>query len=939
MTTPRYPRAAGLSFRLYRWLLALYPRGFRERFRALMQATFRDAVQEALQRAGPSGLAGLWLRTLTDLVRSAVREHLDALTGRTAADPFANARDGRDNAWIYDPQQPAPAPATSHASLRKSMSTFTQDSRYGLRTLLRRPGFSFIAVLTLALGIGANSALFSVVQSVLLTPLPYRDPQQIAMIWSRWKGFDKTWVSEEEYQNYRATVHSFSDLAIFEQYQANITEGDNPALVPVMRFSPNLMNMLGVAPALGRSFLAEEAPLQGNPANVVMLSWELWQQRFAGDPGVLGRKLSINGEPYEIVGVMPAGFRLPLDYKTDRPTRLWLPHALSVPPGPLPKTGTSHGSYVIGRLRPGVTAAAANAELEQLSARLDEEGYYPPDWHFQAFAVSAADEVAGAMRPALLVLLGAVGLVLLIACANVANLLLVRGEDRRREMAVRSALGANRGRLVRQLLAENLLLSLTGGGAGIALAWAGVAALRYIAPANLARVPETAIDGGVLAFTALLSVATALIFGLLPALQVARANAQAVLREGGRANTAGRARHRVRRMLVAGEVALAVMLAAGAGLMLRSFWKLVDIDPGFHAQNVLTMRLSTPAAFYTDDAAVTSFYSQLLERVRALPGVRSAGLIRVLPIDQEIGDSCVGVDGYTPPPGECPASDWQAASDGYFETMGTRLIEGRFIEAADTHDAPQVMVVNQAFVHRYIADGQAIGKRVTFSFLQNPRPQTIVGVVADMHHNGLTGVVKPAFFRPHAQWAVSTGFPQRSMALVVRTSGNTRAMIPSVRAQIRALDPRLPVSGEQLMQDVLARAVAQPRFTLVLLMVFGGLALSLAVVGIYGVVSYAVAASRQELGIRMALGAAPRSVVWLSLREGLGHALGGVLIGTVGALGATRIMQSIVYNVPTTDPTTYASVALIGLLAAFLASYIPARRASRTDPLVALRTE
>jgi putative ABC transport system permease protein len=382
-----------------------------------------------------------------------------------------------------------------------------------------------------------------------------------------------------------------------------------------------------------------------------------------------------------------------------------------------------------------------------------------------------------------------------------------------------------------------------------------------------------------------------------------------------------------------------VMLAAGAGLMLRSFWQLIAIDPGFRSEGVLTMRLSTPTAFYPGDADVARFYGDVVRRVRALPGVESAGLIRLLPIDQEIGDSCLQVEGYSPPPGECTPADWQAASDGFFETMGYRLVEGRFIEAGDTRDAPQVMVVNEEFVRRYIADGRPLGKSVRFGFQDTLPSQTIVGVVADARHNGITGEIKATFYRPHAQWSRSTGFPQRSMALVVRTRQDPTTLMAPVRQEIRALDARLPISRMQPMDDVLSRAVAQPRFTVVLLLGFGALALALAVVGIYGVVSYAVAARRQELGIRLALGAAPSSVVWLSLRHGLAFAAGGVLAGTAGALVATRLLRNLVYGVSTLDPPTYIAVAGIGLVAAFVASVIPAMRAAGADPLTALRAE
>jgi len=818
------------------------------------------------------------------------------------------------------------------------MGTLSQDVRWAVRSLARRPGFALIAVMTLALGIGANTALFSVVRAVLLRPLPYRDPSQVAMIWSQWKGFDKTWVSEPEYLNYRATLRGFEDIALFRQFETSLTEGDQPERLAASSLTPNLLGVLGVSPLIGRGFREEEA--QGTAASVVMLSHELWQSRYQGDPSAVGRSLSVNGTAFGIIGVMPAGFRLPLDFKTDRPTQLWFPYALTAQPGPLPQGGGSHGSYAIGRFRAGVTEDAARAELRAMVAGLRRDNFYPPDWNFEALLITAADEVSGAMRPALMVLLGAVAFVLLIACVNVANLLLVRGEDRKQEMGVRTALGANRPRLLRLLFAETAVLAGAGGLLGMGVAWLSIELLRALAPAQLPRIAEVGLDASVLAFTAAISLLTALLFGMIPAWHVARSDVQSLLREGGRANTAGAGRNRLRRALVTVEVAMAVMLAAGAGLMLRSFWRLADIDPGFNASNVLTMRLATPAAFYPDDAAVVGFYSELLRQVRAQPGVEQAGLIRLLPIDQVIGDSCLQVEGYTPPPGECAPADWQAASDGYFEALGIPVIQGRGIEAGDAPDAPQVIVVNEALVKAYIADGNALGKRVTFGFLgPNTPPQTVVGVVADAQHNDMTTRVKPTFYRPHAQWAKSTGNPQRSMALVVRTRQDPMSLVTPVRSIVRALDPRLPISSVQSMEAVLSRAVAQPRFTLALLLAFGGLALVLAVVGIYGVVSYTVAARKQELGIRMALGAAPRAVVWLALRHGLVFAAAGVGIGTLAGLGFTRFMRNLVYETPTTDPLTFAAVAAVGLAAAFLASWLPALRAARTDPLIALRNE
>jgi len=915
------------SRRVYRLLLGVYPRVFRSRFGAQLESTFEDALRDGQAQQGVRGASLVWLRMLVDLAGSAVRERWAALREWSAE---RRARPVRE--WAQG--------TTDDPSKRRGdpMGTLVQDVRYALRTLRRQPAFTLIAVVTLALGVGANTALFSVVRATLLAPLPYGGPGEVAMIWSRWEGFDKTWVSDPEFVHYRERLRSFDDIALYSTFEINLTEGDEPERVMAASVRPNMLDVLGVSPVLGRGFREEEAV--PGPATVVLVSWELWQRRWSGDAGIVGGTLNVNGVDRTITGVLPEGLALPLDFKSEQPTEVWFPYALDgMASGALPRGGGNHGAYAVGRLAAGVTEAAANAELRGYIRELNTAGVYPPDMRFDAFVVTADNEILGKMKPALLVLLGAVGLVLLIACANVASLLVVRGEDRRRELGVRSAMGANGGRLVRQLLVENLVLAVAGGVLGVWVAWLGVTLVRSLAPASLSRVPDASIDGGVLFFTALVSLLTAAVFGLIPALQARRTDVNSVLKDSGRSATMSRARQRARQLLVAVEVALAIPLAVGAGLLLRSFWRLVDIDPGFRAENVLTMRLSTPAAFYPADADVTRFYTDLLTRVRALPGVEHAGLIRVLPIDQEIGDSCIQVDGYVPPEGRCTPADWQAASDGYFEALGLRLVAGRFIEATDTREAANVIVVNQAFVRSYYADGEALGKQVRFSFLGDTvAAQTVVGVVGDVRHNGITGPLKAAFYRPLAQWSNSTGFPQRSMALVVQATRNARALTAPVRAQIRELDPRLPVSSIQLMDDVLSRAVAQPRFTLVLLLAFGGLAIALSVVGIYGVVSYAVAARRDELGIRMALGAEPAAVVWLALRHGMAFAVGGVVAGTAVALSATRLLDNLVYELPTTDPLTYVAVALLGLAAALLASWIPAMRAARTDPATALRT-
>lgn len=819
------------------------------------------------------------------------------------------------------------------------MSDFLKDLRYALRGFLRTPALTLVLITTLALGIGANTALFSVVKSVLLAPLPYQDPERVVMLWSRWKDFpDRTWVGAQEYQNYTRVVKSLSSLALIQGFEVSITEGDQPLRVSTYGVTPNLFSTVGVKVHLGRTLRPEDAVV--GAADVAILSYDLWQSRYAGDPGVIGRMVAANGEPQTIVGVLPQGFKLPLDYRTATPAQLYFPLVLPPFSGRVPNGGGSHGFYAVGRLAEGATVRSANLELEQLVARLTRDGVYSSDIAFGAFVVSAPDEVAGKLKTALLVLLGAVVFVLLIACANVVNLLLVRSEDRRREVSVRAALGASRLRLIRQFLTENALLAVAGGTFGLLFAFAGVRALLALAPANMPRLPEVSIDTPVLVFTAGLALLTAFLVGLLPALQGSRADLQDTLKEGGRANTSGTRRVRVRQVLVVSQIALAVVLVVGAGLMLKSFGKLLGIDPGFDAERVLTMRLSAPSAFYPQPADVNGFYDRLLTTVRQVPGVQYAGMIRVLPIDTDIGDSGVQVEGYVNDQGgnRGPA-DWQAASDGYFEAMAMKLAAGRFITAGDRFDAEQVIVVNEAFVQKYLAGGQALDRRVRFAFRDSVPWQRVVGVVKNVKHNGLTGEVKATFYRPQQQWPVSTGTAARGMTLVVRANGDPRALLAPVRRAIASVDPRLPVSNVKTMQEVVSGALAQPRFTMILLVVFGGLALALALVGIYGVVSYVVAQRKQEMGIRMALGAEPRAVVWLALRNGLIQTVCGISIGVLAATVLTRALSGLMFDTTTHDLGTYLSVTALALAATVGASWIPARRAALADPLTSLRSE
>jgi putative ABC transport system permease protein len=817
------------------------------------------------------------------------------------------------------------------------MDELIRDLRHATRTLWRAPGFAIVVLLTLALGIGFNTALFSVVKAVILAPLPYREPESVAMIWSRWSNFkDRTWVSVAEFQNYQRELHSFSDIALFDQGEAAVTEGQEPEKVMTAPVTTNFFRVVGVDAALGRT-LTEQDGVEGHD-KVAILANGLWRRRYAGDPRAIGKTILLDGEAFTIVGVLPDGFKLPLDYKQAGSTQVYVP--LVLPPfSDVPNNGGSHGNYAIGRLAPGATVARANKELSALVARLAQKGVYPKRMDFSAFAISASDEVAGAMKRPLLLLLGAVGLVLLIACANVANLLLVRAEDRRREVSVRAALGAERSRLIRQFMVENSVLALVGGSAGVLFAAGGVLALKALAPPSLPRISEVTIDVRVLAFTLVLSLLTALLFGLVPAIHGSRVDLQETLKEGGRANTGSRERSRFRSAVVAGEVALAVVLVIGAGLMLRSFRNLLDVNPGFRADHVLTMRMDAPQALYANEK-VEPFYDDVLRTIRALPGVKTAGMVRVLPIDDEIGDAGIQVEGYTSPTGgNYTGADWEAASDGYFESLGIPVVQGRTFTPADRYESEQVIIVNESFAKKYWPDGRWLNRRLRFG-PDTIAWQRVVGIVADVKQHGLLKESKVAFYRPQAQWRVSrNGRPVRNMTLVIRTAVDPKSLAATARRAIMAIDQRLPLSSVKTMDEVVGSSFAQPLFTLLLLGVLGALALTLALIGIYGVVSYTVAQRRQEMGIRMALGAQPRALVMLALRQGLVPVATGVIAGICIALVATRVMSALLIDTASTDLTTYVAVALLAVGATSFASWVPARRAARVNPLEALRSE
>jgi predicted permease len=823
------------------------------------------------------------------------------------------------------------------------MESFWQDLRYGIRMLAKAPGFAAVAVLTLALGIGANTAIFSVVNAVLLRPLPYKSAGQLVHVWGKLEklGIPINSISEPEWWELKDTSQSFTELAAFVPDDgANLTSADSrPVRVTEGDATSSLFSILGVQPQLGRIFTAEED--EPGKSHVVLLSDSLWRSALGADPNVVGKIIQVDGTGYTVVGVLPPGFQF------EGPHDIWNPLGLDRTKA---QGRGSHYLSVIGRLKPGVPLEQASSEMDRFAAQLAREhpDYVPygPDGGWGVFLVALQEQIVGRVRPALLVLLGAVGFVLLIACVNIANLLLARASTREREIAIRAALGAGKWRIVSQLLTESVLLALVGGGFGLLLSYWGVSALRALNPDNLPRASEIGLDGTVLGFTLGLSLLTGLVFGLVPALHVAGANLQDCLKEGGRGTSGGLGGRRLRDALVVSEIALALVLLVGAGLMVRSFRRLLEVNPGFQTRNVLTMQLSLPSTTYKDGTPVISFYRQLLEKVKNLPGVEAAGAVSKLPLDDSNYSGSVFLQD-TPVTGlqrfmNYPflEVDLRMATPGYFGVMRIPLVRGRPFTEADNENAPLIAIVDTDFAQRLWPGQDPIGKQVAIDPIPNvnppqPRWRTVVGVVAHVKNRTLDFEGREQAYFPQPQ----VSFSVRTMTLAVRTGLDASRLAGTVRQQVAALDRDLPIYQVTTMQQRLDTSVAQPRLNLVLLAAFATLALVLAGVGIYGVMAYSVTQRTHEIGIRMALGAQHEDVMRLVITQGLKLAALGVGIGLVAALGVTRFMSSLLFGVQATDPVTFALVALALTGIALAACFVPARRAMRVNPIVALRYE
>lgn len=811
------------------------------------------------------------------------------------------------------------------------MDTLVQDFRFAVRSLRRAPGFTVVAILTLAIGIGSNAAIFGVVKSVLMEPLPYGEPDRVVTIWSQWSGFPKTWVSQAEYQTYLTQTRSFEDVALWGETNVSFTDPENPERVGAVSATENLVSVLDVQMAHGRFFSREEAARTDSlPTDVIVLSHEAWVRRWASNPGVIGTTTEMNGRMREVIGVLPAGFRLPTEFGTLEVADVYFPQYMPrTEVTDYPEGGGSHGSFVVARLRGGVTVEAARVDVEETIRRV---GNYSAERSFRPLLFGASEDVFGNIRPALLALLATVGFVLLIACANVANLMLARSDDRADELAVRTALGAGRRRLVAQLLVESLVLAVVGGGTGLLLAIGVVDLFKRLNPGNLPRIDEVALDGTVLAFVVVITVGTALLFGVLPAL---RTTGTGISSRMGRRGARGVGRNGWQGTLVAVETALAVALVIGAGLMVRTFGELTSIEPGFDGERTLTLAVSLPTTRYPDPAASTAFYRETLQEVSELPGVRSVGAIRSLPLAAQIGDWGLDVEGYDESVNPRANGDWQIAAPGYFEAMGIPLVRGRTLEWSDEADGLAVAVVNEEFVRRYWPDVEPLGR----TFVMSGSTVTVVGVVGDVRHNGLTEVIKQKFYIPVAQWGLVTRGNPTSLRLVVATAGDPTEIAGAVREVVRQRDPSLAVAEVRTIDDVLQAAVAQPRFMVVLMGAFSAIALVLALVGVYGVIAYGVGKRTQEIGVRMALGAMHEEVVGLMVRKGATMIGVGLLAGTALAFGLSRYVESLLYGVSPTDPATFGVVLLGFAAVGWAATYLPSRRAARVDPIQALKSD
>jgi len=807
-----------------------------------------------------------------------------------------------------------------------------QDLRYGVRMLLKNPGFTAVAALTLALGIGANTAIFSVVNGVLLKPLPYDQPGQLVQLWeARQPGRSNGSVSPGAFTDWKEGNTTLEALSLINGAEMNLAGEGQPETIRGLMVSASYLQILRLQPALGRGFSPDE-DRPGSDNKVVVIAHELWQRRFGADPSIIGSAIRLNSEPYTVIGVLPPESSLSGWPIQGEDRQFLIPFVFE--PDVSPTTRVDHRYAVIARLKPAATLEQAQAELTSIKQRL--QSLYPK-WkeHWSVMAVPLHEQITGKVKPTLLMLMGAVGFVLLIACANVANLLLAKAVSRQKEMAIRAALGASRRRVIRQMLTESSLLALLGGTLGVVLAYWGVQALSQWSGATLPRAGGIALDARVLAFSLFASIGAGLLFGLVPALQVSTPKLNHMLKEGGRSSTRG-LQDRVRGGLIVAEVALALTLLAGAGLLVRSLVGLLNVDPGFNPRNTLAMDVVVPSARYPSDDDRARFFQQICERLEALPGVEAAGMASNLPMIGWSSDTNVKVLGRPNQPDPGYSARWNSAAGNYFSAQGIPLLRGRDFSARDnSRVAPPVIVVSEALAQKIFPNEDPLGKRLRFwNYQGRDLDWEIVGVVGNVRQNQLDDNRLDRLYLPSAFIPGS-----RRRSLVVRTAGPPLDLSEAIRKEILALDPEQPVSNIRTMEQAISRSLTDRRFTLTLLGIFAGAALGLAVIGLYGVMAYAVTQRTHEIGVRMALGAERRDVLRLIAGQGLKLVLMGLGLGLVGELALTRFLKTLLFGVSPTDPLTFALIAILLTAVALLACWIPARRATKVDPLVALRHE
>jgi putative ABC transport system permease protein len=812
------------------------------------------------------------------------------------------------------------------------MNALSQDLRYALRTFLNSPGSTTIAILVLGLGIGANVAIFSVTNAILFRTLPYKKPSGVVFVWEKKvsQGMRQELVTPADFKDFRASDQAFEGIGAIRSQSSVLTGGEVPEQIETAAVSPTVFEILGMEPRLGRVFSSDEDQPAKN--RVAILSAGLWQRRFGGDPSILGKTLSLNGGSFTIVGIAPAGFRLP-----GSPSELWIPYT----PDPKdfePDNRALHSLTVLARLKPGTSLNQAQGELRIIADRLGQQ-YPNTNAGFSVDLEPLREQLIGDVRPTLWMLMAAVVAVLLIACVNVAHLLLARAGAREKEIAIRTALGANPGRLVRQLLTESVLLAVVAGLIGLLLAYWGTWILAKLVPAGLLQAEEIPMDWRVLAFTLAVSIVTGLAFGLAPALASARSNLNLVLRSGGRGGTGPRARSRLRDVLLVGEVASSAALLIGAGLLIRSLVRLQEVKPGFRADHVLTMQLSLPQVRYPG-LKVALFYEQLLQHVAGLPGVQASGVCLFLPMGGNDASLNFQIEGRPRlSDAEQPRAKYRTASAGYFITLGIPLLHGRFFDRGDNQGTPKVAIINETAARRYWPNENPVGKRILSGF-DNNQWSTIVGVVGDVKHAGLDAAINPEIYYHYLQIPPEVmNFAEPTMALAIRTSAEPSAMVSAVRQELRTLDPSQPVFNVHTMQDLLEGSVAKPRFRTFLISAFAGLALVLAALGLYGVVAYSVSQRTTELGIRVALGAQPGSILRLVLFHTVGLAAIGLSIGIAITLAGGRIFSRFLFGVSAADPVTLGAASLLIVLVVLTASLVPAVRAAKIDPVIALRAE